>query len=82
MKRNAAGRRALLVWLALATPPVCSPFVPVKNSLQTALTSKWLVVDLRSGPRFRDGFPDLHICLFWLSFEDLLQTGRWTAKPL
>lgn len=61
--------------VSLATPSLCSPFVPINNSLQTALTSKWLVVDLRSGPWFRDRFLDLQMRLFWLSSEDLLQTG-------
>lgn len=45
--------------VSLATPWLCSPFVPVNNSLQTALTSKRLVVDLRSGPRITDRFLDL-----------------------
>lgn len=60
---------------SVATPLLCSPFVPVNDSLQTALTSKWPVVDLLSGPRFRDSFLNLQMWLFWLSSEDLLQTG-------
>lgn len=60
--------------VSLATPLLYSPFVLVK-SLGAPLTSKWLAVDLQSRLRFRDGFLDLPIWLFWLPSEDLFQTG-------
>lgn len=69
---NRLWERSLAV--SMATPWLGGPFVLVSTLLQTALTSKWPVVDLRCMLRSREGGRP-RIPLLYLSSEALFQTG-------
>lgn len=73
--------------VSMATPSLSGPFVLVNTSLQTALTSKWPVIDLRCQLRSREaaacprklpGLSQLSVsAVVWSSFPDRSRIAFW-----